>query len=948
MLHTWRRRYRIAAFTAGERKRRAKQERRPRFIPYLERLEGRDCPTTLTPQFPSNLSQLLDNQTDSTVAISPVEYDPVNHLRHVYVASTNWHGGYDGASYYAGGSSPYYTNGLFYWYGHMDSLGQVTRDGGGIMATGTDDHEPGYGMPAAGHFPHATFDQYDNLFLAYMTDYVQFRGVGSTQRYGNTLTDTNAHWFPGEWAGRSLKFNNQTFSITGNSTNTLTFSPPFQYYQPWTWYYQIVSQGSSFQNMEVAQSTDGGSFTWQLDGPPAHPQNFAWLASYNNIASGPYGPLQPIVATGPGFGTQVSSGTTTGGNTATTLNDTNQSWTPGALVGDLVVITSGIGKHQAAVITANTATQLTVAPAWGVVPAVDSNNPSNTSAYQIGTQTGSLWVGFENTAGRPAAVGTTVSGKGFSFVGTLNFANQIQLPSQPQTYITVSGFDVGPAGQVMTTWLTQKYGAYPLPPKARVFTATAGGLVDTSFSDPLNPPPDEPSPPAALVNLPMDGYTIPANAPGIIDANPHMAYDRNVNSAHYGRAYLVYDDVLDSVIQQYPNDSNVYALYSDNNGLVGWSGGGAINDDGGHTSQFWPQLAVDPVSNNVAVTWYDARVDPNNTLVALYGTVSTDGGNSYAANVRISPSQPVQPPPLRYEPQGRTNGPIVDLQDQGIITGVSGTSLTDSNQHWIYGASYNGSPSLDWWQAWTPPFGTLTPLFSVTAPSPNPGTGNTYASIADNGATTLSLIDTFGPPDYAWSNGIPAVGSPYTITARGIFTTDLGRYNGLAYYNGAFYPAWSDNSNSTGDNPTINGYNNWTLNIYFTKVTVSALRSGQAPAAAGGAAAGPGSLAASLPEASVAMALLPLGQGRSLVFGPGLPGASPAPGTGPASGTPATASTPDQALGLQAVDWLLARGDYAAYSAGTANAGAGSAETDPLGEAGFNPDWAAAFRVGIV
>jgi hypothetical protein len=728
-------------------------------------------------------------------------------------------------------------------------------------------------------------------------------------------------------------FNNQTFLITGNTSNTLTFTPSFQYYQPWSWYYQIISRGSSFQNMEVAMSTDGGSFTWQLDGPPAHPQNFTWLASYNDIASGPYGPLQPIVATGPGFGTELSTGTTTGLNTGTTLNDTTQNWTPNAFVGDLVVITSGIGAHQAAVITANTATQLTISPTWGVLPDVDPIDPSNTSEYHIGTKTGSLWVGFENTGGKPAAVGTTVSGPGFSSVGPLNFANQIELPSQPQTYITVSGFAVGPAGQVMTSWLTQKYGAYPEPPKARVFTATAGGLIDTSFSDPLNPPPDEPSPPAALVNLPMDGYTLAANAPGTIDANPHVAYDTNVNSPHYGRAYVVYDDVLDSVIQQYPNDSDVFARYSDNNGLVGWSGG-AINDDGGHSSQFWPQVATDPTSGNLAVTWYDARVDAtNNTLVALYGTASTDGGSSFAANARISPSQPVQPPPLRYEPQGRINGPIVDLQETGTITAVSGTSLTDSNQHWIYGASFRGSPARNWWQAWTPPLSTLTtPLFWVTAPSPYGGT--TTAAIANNSATGLSLLSQYGSPN-AWNNGIPAVGSTYTISSRGVFNTDLGRYTGLAYFNGAVYPAWSDNSNSTGDNPTINGFNNWTLNVYFTKVTASSSGGGQAPAAGGGTTDEPPAMK------------LPLAQDPSWLLEPSPLGVSALPGVGQPSATRSTESTLDDTQEPQPMDPLLARATQEPYFTMTANSGAGSEETDTLGEAMFNPDGTAPLGVGM-
>ena len=46
---------------------------------------------------------------------------------------------------------------------------------------------------------------------------------------------------------------------------------------------------------------------------------------------------------------------------------------------------------------------------------------------------------------------------------------------------------------------------------------------------------------------------------------------------------------------------------------------------------------------------------------------------------------------------------------------------------------------------------------------------------------------------------------------------DYGDYAGLAFYNGAFYPVWADNSNSTGDNPdgTLNE-----LDIYTARVRV--------------------------------------------------------------------------------------------------------------------------------
>jgi hypothetical protein len=981
MLYTWRRRHLSAAFTPSARARRTKPcQRRWRTL-YLELLEPRNCPTTLTPQpYPDNISQLQDNQTDQTIAISPVAYDPVNHFRHVWAASTNWHGGFDGASYYVGSDAPYDTNGLFFRRGHMDSTGQITWDGEGIMATGWDNHEPGYGLPAATHFPHATFDKYDNLFVSYMTGHEQARGTGTTQQYGNTLTDNSAHWFPNEWAGKYLTFNNQSFAITGNTSNTLTFSPYFQYYQPWTWYYTITLPPSTSQDMEVVQSTDGGTFTWQLDGPPAHPQNFAWLASYFPIATGPYGPLQPTVATGPGFGTQLSSGTTTGGNSATTLNDTTQSWTPHAFAGDLVAITSGTGQHQAAVIQDNSATQLTISPAWGIIPIFDPITPSNTSAYAIGTQTNSLWVGFENTGGRPAAVGTKVSGLGFSAVSPLNFNSQIQLPAQPQTYITVSGFAVGPAGQVMISWLTQKYGFGEQPPKARIFTATASGLIDTSFNDPISPPEN----PAAYVNMPMDGYyhqsdgnPIPANAPGIIDANPHIAYDNNVGSPHYGRAYLAYTDVPDSSLVPYPDDSNIYVKYSDNNGLVSWTagnGGNPVNDDGGHSTQFGSQLAVqipndassyNPASGNLAVIWYDARFDPGNVKVALEGTVSTDGGNTFATNTRITPPAPIHGPPPLADPQGLTNGPLVDLQDQGTITGVSGTSLTDGSQHWIYGATASpplptSSAPLDWWQAWTPPLSsTLTPKFWVTAPSPYAGQGNTYASIADNNLTTLSLIDNFGPPNYAWSNGIPTVGSPYWITARGVFAEDLGRYIGVSYLNGAFYASWSDNSNSTLDNPTIDlysnstyPYTNWTLNDYFSKVTVSTSSSpggGHAPALPAGSSpkqptpADPGPVVSTLPGGSPTATALPLVLGPSLLAtiapsGTGQPSAVGVPATGQPSAPPSATLAPVQTLQAQAVDRFFALWSQVPFLALTANSSFGAGEPDPLGDTSFNPD----------
>ena len=55
---------------------------------------------------------------------------------------------------------------------------------------------------------------------------------------------------------------------------------------------------------------------------------------------------------------------------------------------------------------------------------------------------------------------------------------------------------------------------------------------------------------------------------------------------------------------------------------------------------------------------------------------------------------------------------------------------------------------------------------------------------------------------------------------------DYFDYTGLAYYGGYFYPAWADNSISTGNNPDCPPYNNptWQMDIYVARVKYSLLR----------------------------------------------------------------------------------------------------------------------------
>jgi hypothetical protein len=134
--------------------------------------------------------------------------------------------------------------------------------------------------------------------------------------------------------------------------------------------------------------------------------------------------------------------------------------------------------------------------------------------------------------------------------------------------------------------------------------------------------------------------TIPAQSTRAIDAEVGLAWDRS-GGIHNGRVYMVYTD--ESSLEN--NDTNIFLRSSDNNGQT-WSARVRVNDDSTPYSQFFPRIAVDQTTGNVALTWYDARNDngsgagstnalPNDD-VQFYGTVSFDGGLTFAPNIKIS------------------------------------------------------------------------------------------------------------------------------------------------------------------------------------------------------------------------------------------------------------------------------------------------------------------------
>src|SRR5262249_29323034 len=77
--------------------------------------------------------------------------------------------------------------------------------------------------------------------------------------------------------------------------------------------------------------------------------------------------------------------------------------------------------------------------------------------------------------------------------------------------------------------------------------------------------------------------------------------------------------------------------HSDDNGVT-WSLPVQVNDNINNHTTFFPKMAVDQTTGNLAIAWYDSRNDPQDTAVDIFTTVSLDGGNTFLPNVKVTTS----------------------------------------------------------------------------------------------------------------------------------------------------------------------------------------------------------------------------------------------------------------------------------------------------------------------
>lgn len=176
---------------------------------------------------------------------------------------------------------------------------------------------------------------------------------------------------------------------------------------------------------------------------------------------------------------------------------------------------------------------------------------------------------------------------------------------------------IGPSGQVAVAFQSSAGGN--VGPDDAMISTDVGGLNGTFAA------------PVVAAHMQVGPFrTIPAQPQRNISSTLSLSWDRSTGP-HKGRLYLTYTDAGNTST----NDTNIFERHSDDNGKT-WSAPVQVNDDKTTNSQFFGHVAVDETSGNVGVAWYDARNDSKNTSVQVFGTISTDGGQSFAPNVQIS------------------------------------------------------------------------------------------------------------------------------------------------------------------------------------------------------------------------------------------------------------------------------------------------------------------------
>lgn len=145
------------------------------------------------------------------------------------------------------------------------------------------------------------------------------------------------------------------------------------------------------------------------------------------------------------------------------------------------------------------------------------------------------------------------------------------------------------------------------------------------------------------------------------------------HSPYRGTVYIAWSSSTEA------GNYNIYLTKSVNGGST-WSAPLLLNDDNTTRHQWWPWIAVHPITGDVAVSWCDRREDPQNCDFAYYGTISTDGGETWCPSIRITDRQ-------------------LDTQGRGFLGDYTGLTASNLGFHAAWPDTRNDAADIyaSWW-----------------------------------------------------------------------------------------------------------------------------------------------------------------------------------------------------------------------------------------------------------
>jgi hypothetical protein len=238
--------------------------------------------------------------------------------------------------------------------------------------------------------------------------------------------------------------------------------------------------------------------------------------------------------------------------------------------------------------------------------AVDTNpqSPFRDSVYVA-------WDNASNNAGKSSNnnallfARSTDGGKTFSSPLALN-----TLTSGPNSVIGADPF-VGPNGEVYVAW-------HDIQNNRLMFNSSFDGGITFGQQQSI------------AQTIVAFAETIPAMASRQALLYPACDTDRS-SGTNRGTLYCSWMD------ETATNGTDVFVARSTDRG-ANWSATLRVNDDptGVRKDQFNQWLSVDPTNGSINLSWNDARNDPADTKTDIFFAHSTNGGTSFASNVKVT------------------------------------------------------------------------------------------------------------------------------------------------------------------------------------------------------------------------------------------------------------------------------------------------------------------------